>query len=258
MISRRKFIGAMIAVAGGGLVLRAEDTPFPRACVLRRARVAGPARWSGRTIAFVSDIHYGFDFGPSEAEALAARVRELRPDAIALGGDVAETPDTDLDAFFACWPRDCPTIFAPGNHDLGDHLGGTVLPQARAAGLAVLCNAVETWDGVAFIGLPSALRARQRLSLLHALGPKIVLGHEPDMWDRYPGPDLLHLAGHTHAGQIRLFGQPLRLPTLGHKYPWGDYAVSNRRRLIVSAGIGCVGVHARINCPPEIVTLEFT
>jgi uncharacterized protein len=259
MISRRQFITGTIAGAGCGAAatLWSEDTPFPDACALRRVRLAGPAGWSGRRIAFVTDVHYGFHFGPAEAGVLSARVRALRPHAVALGGDLAETPETDLADFFARWSPGCPTFFAPGNHDLAPDLGGTVLPQARAAGLTVLCNAAERWEGLTLIGLPSALMAEQRLALLRAPGPKLVLGHEPDCWDAYREPDLTHLAGHTHAGQIRFLGRPLRLPTLGTRYPWGEYRKPGGRRLIVSAGIGCVGVPARINCPPEIVTLEF-
>src|SRR5580693_7353490 len=106
--------------------------------------------------------------------------------------------------------------------------------------MTVLCNAAETWNGITFIGLPSALKMRQRRSLLQASGLKVVLGHEPDMWDRYDQSDLWHLAGHTHGGQIRFFGRPLSLPTLGRKYPLGVFSKARNNSLIVSAGIGCV------------------
>jgi hypothetical protein len=116
---------------------------------------------------------------------------------------------------------------------------------------------VETWNGLVFVGFPSALRTRQQLSLLQTSGLKIVLGHEPDMWDRYTQPDLIQLAGHTHGGLVRLGGSPLYLPTLGRKYPRGDFSGEPNRSLIVSAGIGYTDVPVRINCPPEIIKLEF-
>ena len=115
----------------------------------------------------------------------------------------------------------------------------------------------ETSRDLTFIGFPSALRRSQDQALLNTPGMKIVLGHEPDMWDLYPQDDLLHLAGHTHGGQVRFFGEALCLPCLGHKYPLGEYTGARNRSLVVSAGIGCTGVPARINCPPEIVRLEF-
>ena len=240
-----------------GWRLRSEDTQFPAACLVRSWRLPGPAGWAGKRILFVSDVHYGNFFGPTEAAALNALVRRQQPDLVAMGGDLAQTPTTELGEFFARWSPGCPTIFAPGNHDQASGLGGSVLAQARAAGLTVLCNAREAWNGISLVGLPSALRARQDLALLQAPGLKVVLGHEPDMWDNYRQPDLIHLAGHTHGGQVRLLDRPLRLPTLGRKYPLGQYTTGRNNSLFVSAGIGCVDVDIRLNCPPEIIKIEF-
>jgi predicted MPP superfamily phosphohydrolase len=259
MISRRKFICTLIGAGLGGsaLDLWSNDTPFPDACGIRAVRVQAPAGWAGKKALFVTDVHYGNFFGGSEAEALNAIVRRERPDAVLMGGDLAQTPDTALEGFFARWSPGCPTLFAPGNHDVGFNLSGDILSQARQAGMQVLCNASEDWNDITFIGLPSALKAPQRRSLLQVSGLKIVLGHEPDMWDCYDQADLLHLAGHTHGGQVRLLGQPLCLPTLGRRYPYGEYMKDGNSSLVVSSGIGCADFRVRINCPPEIVRLEF-
>ncbi len=258
MISRRQFLRALGAfgLAGAALDLRSDLTPFPATCCVRPVQVPAPAGWSGRTALFISDIHYTHRFGPDDAVALNAMVRARTPDVVIMGGDLAQTPDTDLDGFFHAWSPGCPTLFAPGNHDLTSRGSGRILQQARANGLIVLSNSRERWNGVTFIGFPSALREAQRLSLLACAGFKVVLGHEPDEWDRYLQPDLLHLAGHTHGGQVRLFGRPLWLPTLGRKYPLGEYSRAGRT-LLVSAGVGYTDVPVRLNCPPEILQLEF-
>jgi predicted MPP superfamily phosphohydrolase len=260
MISRRKFIGGLLGAGLGGpglLKLWTSETPFSEACHVRSVKIPAPAGWSGKTALFLTDIHYGYFFGPAETTLLNAITNQHKPDLVFMGGDLAQTPKTDLTAFFSGWSPGCPTFFAPGNHDLTVKLTGSILPQAREAGLIVLSNRVETWNGLVFVGFPSALRTRQQLSLLQTSGLKIVLGHEPDMWDRYTQPDLIQLAGHTHGGLVRMGGSPLYLPTLGRKYPRGDFSGEPNRSLIVSAGIGYTDVPVRINCPPEIIKLEF-
>jgi predicted MPP superfamily phosphohydrolase len=260
MITRRRFIAGTVGagLAGAAAQLWAADTPFPDACVTVTRRLAGPAGWAGRRIVFLTDIHYGNYFGPADAAALNGLVRTLRPDLVAMGGDLAQTPDTDLDGFFSAWKPGCPTIFAPGNHDLGTSTRGSVLRQVRAGGITILDNARENWSGLVLVGLPSALRRRQDLALLEAPGLKLVLGHEPDVWPSYAQPDLCQLAGHTHGGQVRLFGRPLALPELGRTYPLGEYTTGKNRALLVSAGIGCMDARVRLNCPPQIIVLEMT
>jgi len=261
MISRRKFIGGMLGAGLGGPVLLklwASDNLFPDACQVHSVRVPAPAGWAGKTALFLTDIHYGYCFGPAETALLNKIVVKHRPDLVLMGGDMAQTPTTDLSGFFSHWSPGCPTFFAPGNHDMDDRAVSSVMKQSQEAGLLVLCNATEIWNGITFVGLPSALRREQRLSLLQTPGLKIVLAHEPDRWDLYAQPDLVHLAGHTHGGQVKLLGSPLYLPTLGRKYPEGEFSADPNRSLIVSTGLGCTDVPVRISCPPEIVKLEFT
>ncbi|HXA13872.1 MAG TPA: metallophosphoesterase [Opitutaceae bacterium] len=260
MITRRKFIGGMLGAGLGGPVLLklwANETPFPDACRVLSIKIPAPAGWAGKTALFVTDIHYGYFFGPTETALLNKIVVNHRPDMVLMGGDLAQAPTTDLAAFSPHWAPGCPTLFSPGNHDITENFSSSILPQAREAGLTVLCNQAETWNDITFIGLPSALRAKQKLSLLENPGLKIILGHEPDVWDSYTQSDLIHLAGHTHGGQIRLLGSPPYLPTLGKKYPQGQFFGDSNRSLIVSAGIGCTDVPVRISCPPEIIKLEF-
>jgi predicted MPP superfamily phosphohydrolase len=260
MISRRKFIGGLLGASLGGpglLELWASETPFSKACAIRSVKIPAPAGWTGKTALFLTDIHYGYFFDSAETTVLNEIISKHKPDLIFMGGDLAQSPKTDLSGFFSCWSPGCPTLFAPGNHDMPIKSTGSIMSQAREAGLVVLSNRVETWNGLVFVGFPSALRTRQQLSLLQISGLKIVLGHEPDMWDRYTQSDLIQLAGHTHGGLIRLGGSPLYLPTLGRKYPRGDFSGESNRLLIVSAGIGYTDVPVRINCPPEIIKLEF-
>jgi len=258
--SRRKFLGTLAGAAAGAVAAGAlaQDGRFPSGCRLRRATIAGPAGWVGKRAVFLTDLHFGNYFGAEDAARLQALVRAQKPDLVLMGGDLADTPQTNLEAFFAAWAPACPVLFAPGNHDLWvGARESAVMRQVAEAGITVLANRAEVWNGLRFVGLPSALRAYQQRSLLDGPELKIVLAHEPDLWDGYTQTDLVHLAGHTHGGQICLFGHPLRLPPLGRKYRLGRFTAAGNRTLIVSAGLGCVTVPARIGCPPEIQLLEF-
>ena len=71
----------------------------------------------------------------------------------------------------------------------------------------------------------------------------------------------LHLAGHTHGGQIVVpgFGPPLTLSKLPREYArglnrWKEHWIN------VTSGIGMEGHHApriRFQCPPEVVLISL-
>ena len=86
----------------------------------------------------------------------------------------------------------------------------------------------------------------------------IVLYHSPDLMPEMvkAGVDL-HLAGHTHGGQIRLpfYGAVLASSLYGKRYEMGHYQEGDTH-LYVARGVGMEGMgapRARFLCPPEIV-----
>ena len=88
----------------------------------------------------------------------------------------------------------------------------------------------------------------------------LLMAHEPDIFPtavrHAKAPDLT-VSGHTHAGQIQIFGRPLVVPSrYGTRYAHGLITEQNRR-LIVSAGIGCSGLPLRFGAMPEIVVIEI-
>jgi predicted MPP superfamily phosphohydrolase len=88
--------------------------------------------------------------------------------------------------------------------------------------------------------------------------PLILLAHEPDIVARMPSPErvALTLSGHTHGGQIRLFGWSPRVPSrYGNRFAYGH--VRDRCDLIVSGGLGCSIMPVRIGVPPEIVLVQL-
>jgi len=86
--------------------------------------------------------------------------------------------------------------------------------------------------------------------------PVILLAHEPDIALRVPERVALMLSGHTHGGQLRLFGWSPVVPSrYGNRFAYGH--VRERCDLIVSGGLGCSIMPVRFGVPPEIVIVTL-
>jgi hypothetical protein len=84
--------------------------------------------------------------------------------------------------------------------------------------------------------------------------PVILLAHEPDIAVRVPRRVALTLSGHTHGGQLRLFGWSPVVPSkYGNRFAYGY--VREPCEMIVSGGLGCAILPLRLGMPPEIVVV---
>jgi predicted MPP superfamily phosphohydrolase len=79
--------------------------------------------------------------------------------------------------------------------------------------------------------------------------PVILLAHEPDVAVRVPSRVVLQLSGHTHGGQVRLFGWSPVSPS-GQRLSYGHIRMNCD--VIVSGGLGCSIMPFRLGVPPEI------
>jgi predicted MPP superfamily phosphohydrolase len=79
--------------------------------------------------------------------------------------------------------------------------------------------------------------------------PLILLAHEPDVAVRVPSRVAVQLSGHTHGGQVRLFGWSPVSPS-GPQLAYGHIRMNCD--VIVSGGLGCSIVPFRLGVPPEI------
>lgn len=80
--------------------------------------------------------------------------------------------------------------------------------------------------------------------------PLILLAHEPNIAPRVPSRVALQLSGHTHGGQVRLFGWSPVAPS-GQLLTYGHIRMNCD--IIVSGGLGCSFMPFRLGVPPEIV-----
>jgi uncharacterized protein len=86
--------------------------------------------------------------------------------------------------------------------------------------------------------------------------PVILLAHEPDIAAHVPDRVALQLSGHTHGGQVRLFGWSPVVPTrYGNRLAYGHARF--KCDVIVSGGLGCSIMPFRLGVPPEIVLVTL-
>jgi uncharacterized protein len=276
--TRRKFLfgsaaAAAAALAGDSILLEPNR---PR--VVRRdfSLPRWPERLNGFTVALLSDFHFDPYFSAHPLHAAIPMVNDLRPDLIVLTGDFVTAPFVGDDRKAAFEAEPCAQLLKQmnarhglwavlGNHDEAtDHRH--VTRALQAVNIQVLANqsqAIEH-DGARFwlagvndvisktADLPKTLRP------VPANEAVILLAHEPDYADHVANfPIDLQLSGHSHGGQIRIpLLPPLYLPMLGKKYILGTYRIGPLT-LYTNAGLGTIGVPARLNCPPEITLLTL-
>ena len=85
---------------------------------------------------------------------------------------------------------------------------------------------------------------------------QILLSHDPSHWrgEIIPTTDIpLTLSGHTHAGQVRLFGYPLSSLMFTESEGWYH---NDGQSLHINTGLGCT-LPVRIGVPPEITVITL-
>lgn len=253
-----------------------------------------PRVLDGMRVVHLSDIHVGPYLRRRELESLAGLVNSLRPDVIAITGDLIDRDIESLSDVVAGLRgmRAGEGIFlVTGNHDI---YSDPFSFNARSRGAVRIADAVaeigvrtlrdetvvigEGAHQLAVMGMDWIVqRGRQNLyydpsrtrAALDALNagiekgvPKILLVHHPETFRECEQHEIgLTLAGHTHGGgQIVLGdfrGQPVGITQLRFNYHRGMYW-RGQSALYVSRGIGYLGLPIRLNCPPEIAQFRLT
>lgn len=213
-------------------------------------------------IAVLADLHTK-ETGSLERRVLAIVERE-KPDLILLPGDLAHNRGTphDAAAFVAKLSAPLGVWVVPGNWDYwrgGRDAGAAVY---RAAGVAFLRNeTARVRDDLVLVGLDDTLGGHPdptRVLATATSGARLVLMHEPGLFDRVAGHAPLAIAGHTHGGQGRLpLWGPITLPPGSGPYEDGWYELAGSH-MYVSRGIGTSVVRARFLCRPEVTLLTLS
>jgi len=253
-----------LAVAGALTSYAANIEPhWPEIVRVELPLARLPRGLDGLTIVQLSDIHAGYLVGPAKIRHYVEMVHALRPDIVAITGDMFHSGAVSAwmcAAELSALRAPLGVYVVPGNHER--HVPPEVgeLPFRRA-GLTVLANAAERVqvgdDALWIVGVDDMVmrrgNLRQALQGVPDAACKVLLVHEPDLADQasqYPVD--LQLSGHTHGGQIRVPGLgALLLPVMGRKYPMGLYNVRGMW-VYTNRGLGVNRPALRFNCRPEI------
>jgi predicted MPP superfamily phosphohydrolase len=245
-------------------------------CLRRRvleARLAGlPEALDGITILHVSDVHAGHGPGLAMLERTVSWSEQLRPDLIALTGDLV-TRRRGIDplqrtaaALAATAKVGAFAVF--GNHDHGDATdpfadGSSV---RELAGFEMLPGAMASLElrgqRVSLVGVAADQFAKRRHLDVPGLGEgsaalRVLLCHFPTVLDRIqPGIFQLVLSGHMHAGQICVPwpGGRVGLSHWRARYSSGLYQREGTL-MHVSPGLGTTFLPFRILARPEATLL---
>ncbi|GAA6178606.1 metallophosphoesterase [Shimia sp. NS0008-38b] len=242
-------------------------------------------------IAVLADLHVGEPYiGTHRIERLVKRANALGADMILLLGDYAaghrfvtrHVPIAEVAPILSKLQAPHGVFAVLGNHDWWDDpdaqkrgAGPNLYADAlNAVGISVLSNEARKIPtaGIWIAGLEDQLaivRGAGRYdglddlpATLHQIAddgaPVVMMAHEPDIFAKMPKRVSLTLSGHTHGGQVRLFGwSPIVPSRYGNRYAYG-HVREDGRDLVVSGGIGCSIMPVRFGVVPEITVIEIS
>ena len=217
----------------------------------------------------LSDLHLRSIDNRERAVAIA--VNRMQPDLLLLTGDVIDHADglSVLDDFLALLGPSA-KVAVLGNWEHWAEINRRDLRALYETkhSTKLLVNAAEIYQfgdrTLNVIGLDDFTAGRPDLGLLHNLPegiPTIVLQHSPGLFQTsafksIAGHASLCVAGHTHGGQIALFGRPFWTPRGSGEYTAGSYR-HRFCRIYVSRGIGTSILPLRFGARPEIAVFEL-
>lgn len=257
-----------------------------------------PAAFDGYKVVHISDLHLStFNDRPAALQRVVDSINALQPDLICFTGDLVtmgvQEAQPYADVLRSLHATDG-VVSVLGNHDLliysrlpeeqrlaevehlaafeRDSLGWQLLRNQHLTltreskdtheiqTLTIVGVDNSSYDGQGFRtiysgDLPQALQGTD--------GFRLLLSHDPSQWmaeivDKTPIS--LTLSGHTHAGQMRIFGHALSDLMFRESAGWYHHPAQDRnypsQSLYVNEGIGCTAP-VRINCPSEITLITL-
>ena len=274
----------LVVVLGWMYVLFQGSMIGPERLRVRRVEIGFdslPAAFDGYRIVQFSDIHLG-SMSQEFAERAVAQMNALRPDLVVFTGDIQNMRPQELPphaAIFARLKAKDGVFSVLGNHDYTQYMRRlNAVERAdyerqtrgfeRSVGWTLLLNDNRVLhrgaDSLVVAGtendgkppFPSKADYRRALGSVGPGAFVVMLQHDPSAWRRHILMETsaqLTLSGHTHGGQLSLFGlRPTRL--MGS--PDDGLYRDGKRCLFVSTGLGGV-LPFRFNMDPEVVEITL-
>lgn len=228
-----------------------------------------PHDFEGFRILFIADTHYPSLFTNKTLEGLGELIEEIAPDAMMLGGDYQEGCDY-VEPLFATMMRRHPkfgTYAILGNNDK-ERCTDSIKSLMSVYGISFIEDtAVQISKGHSHITVAGAVNTFSSKEMtpsptLH-LSPKefvILLTHTPDYAEDQDvtNSDLV-LAGHTHGGQVTLFGAyaPVTSSHYGQRFLKGLNYNTAGQPVITTTGIGTSRRAVRFFAPSEVIIITL-
>lgn len=242
-----------------------------------------PKSFDGYRIVHVSDMHLG-TFNGWRSKILKAEmdsIEKQKADLICFTGDLQNIRPKEVEQMASLIRQPMKgTISVLGNHDYTEYIKGDA--KEKVAQEARLVNAEEQVLGWTLLrnqntrittpakesiyicgtendGKPPFPNYSDYKKAMKGIGPNsfvIMLQHDPSAWRRSILPKTkaqLTLSGHTHGGQMQLFGW--RPTSIRQSEDYGLYE-QDGRYLNITAGLGGL-VPFRLNMPNEIAVITL-
>lgn len=239
-----------------------------------------PEAFDGYRIAQFTDAHLGSMKDELMLRAVTA-IDDMRPDLIVFTGDIQNMRPEELPRFAQTLKRlkaKDGVMSVLGNHDYSHYVNVSPEEALRnermtrdfetSVGWQLLLNdnriVRRGSDSIVIAGgendgrppFPAKADLKKTMRGIDAKSFVVMLQHDPSAWRRHILPETnaqLTLSGHTHGGQISLFG--LRPTELVGKEDDGLY-VEGKRKLFVSTGLGGF-IPFRFYMNPEVVEITL-
>lgn len=239
-----------------------------------------PKAFDGYRIAQFTDAHLGSMKDELMLRAVTA-INDMRPDLIVFTGDIQNMGPDELPRFAQTLKRlkaKDGVMSVLGNHDYSHYVNVSPEEAQRNERLTHDFETSVGWqlllndnrivrrgsDSIVIAGgendgrppFPAKADLKKTMRGINAKSFVVMLQHDPSAWRRHILPETnaqLTLSGHTHGGQISLFG--LRPTELVGKEDDGLY-VEGKRKLFVSTGLGGF-IPFRFYMNPEVVEITL-
>lgn len=233
-----------------------------------------PEPFDGYRIAFASDFHLKSRFKERQLRGTVKALQALAPDVLMLGGDYQEGCEyvEPLLAELAQVRTTDGTYAVMGNNDY-ERCTELIRRAMQHYGIHLLEHEVDTirrgeqhivvWGANPYAGRYPTAMANSKMPASDTISKGdfvILLTHTPDYIEE---PETavadVALAGHTHGGQVTLFGiyAPITASRYGMRYRTGMRRSPSGVPIVISNGLGTSRYPIRLFAPTDIVVVTL-
>lgn len=226
-----------------------------------------PSEFDGLTIAIISDTHYPSKFTHARLCKLIKKIRDIEPQMLLLGGDYVTSPEYIqelIDSISSIKPR-YGTYAVMGNHDY--KWQGHFEAEMYSSGIVLLKDSIVLiHEGTASIALAGVYNSFKPDTAFSSYITNVsndlftmLIAHTPDyIQDTSVNVDAA-FAGHTHGGQVSLFGlyAPVTNSKYGMRFSNGINITDTGVPVITTNGVGTSRKKIRFCVPSEILLVTL-